>query len=71
MMDVLSLKPLLAAFVYSVLGLVVFWITFLIVDALTPFHLWRQLVEEKNVALAIVVAALALSIALIVSSAIH
>jgi uncharacterized membrane protein YjfL (UPF0719 family) len=70
-MDVLSLKPLLAAFVYSVLGLVVFWITFLIVDALTPFHLWRQLVEEKNVALAIVVAALALSIALIVSSAIH
>jgi len=70
-MDVLSLRPMLAAFVYSVLGLIVFGITFVIVDVLTPYHLWKQLVEEKNVALAIVVGALALSIAMIVSSAIH
>ena len=70
-MDVLSLRSILAAFVYSVLGLVVFWITFLVVDMVTPYHLWKQLVEEKNVALAIVVGALALSIAMIVSSAIH
>jgi len=70
-MDVLSLRSILAAFVYSVLGLVVFWITFLVVDLVTPYHLWKQLVEEKNVALAIVVGALALSIAMIVSSAIH
>ena len=70
-MDVLSLRSILAAFVYSVLGLVVFWITFLVVDMVTPYHLWKQLVEEKNIALAIVVGALALSIAMIVSSAIH
>jgi len=69
--DVLSLRSILAAFVYSVLGLVVFWITFLVVDMVTPYHLWKQLVEEKNIALAIVVGALALSIAMIVSSAIH
>jgi uncharacterized membrane protein YjfL (UPF0719 family) len=70
-MDVLSLRPILAALVYSLLGLVVFGITFVVVDLLTPYHLWKQLVEEKNVALAIVVGALALSIAMIVSSAIH
>jgi len=70
-MDVLSLRSILAAFIYSVLGLGVFWITFLVVDMVTPYHLWKQLVEEKNVALAIVVGALALSIAMIVSSAIH
>jgi len=70
-MDALALSSVVAALVYSVLGLVVFWVTFLIVDALTPYQLWRQLVEEKNVALAIVVGSMALSIALIVASAIH
>ena len=70
-MDVLSLQPMLAAFVYSLLGIVVFGITFFVADLVTPYNLWKQLVEEKNVALAIVVGALALSIAMIVSSAIH
>ena len=70
-MDVLALPSLLAAFVYSLLGIVVFGIAFVVVDLLTPYNLWKQLVEEKNVALAIVVAAMALSIAIIVASAIH
>ena len=70
-MDALALRSVLAALVYSVLGIVVFGVTFKIIDTLTPYHLWRQLVEEKNVALAIVVGAMALSIALIVASAIH
>jgi hypothetical protein len=42
--------------VYSLLGIVVFGVAFVIIDLLTPCHLWKQLVEEKNVALAIVVA---------------
>ena len=70
-MDALALRSVLAALVYSVLGIVVFGVTFKIIDTLTPYHLWQQLVEEKNVALAIVVASMALSIALIVASAIH
>jgi uncharacterized membrane protein YjfL (UPF0719 family) len=70
-MDALALRSVAAALVYSVLGIVVFGVAFKIVDTLTPYHLWRQLVEEKNVALAIVVGAMALSIALIVASAIH
>jgi putative membrane protein len=70
-MDALALRSVLAALVYSVLGIVVFGVAFKIIDTLTPYHLWRQLVEEKNVALAIVVASMALSIALIVASAIH
>jgi putative membrane protein len=70
-MDALALRSVLAALVYSVLGIVVFGVAFKVIDTLTPYHLWRQLVEEKNVALAIVVASMALSIALIVASAIH
>ena len=70
-MDVLGLKAVTAALVYSLLGIIVFGVTFKVIDALTPYHLWKQLVEEKNVALAIVVGAMALSIAWIVAAAIH
>ena len=69
-MDALALRSVMAALVYSVLGIVVFAVAFVVLDKLTPYHLWRQLVEEKNVALAIVVGSMALSIALIVSAAI-
>jgi putative membrane protein len=69
-MDALALRSVMAALVYSVLGIVVFGVTFVVIDALTPYHLWRQLVEEKNVALAIVVGSMALSIAVIVAAAI-
>jgi len=69
-MDALALRPVIAAVVYSVLGIVVFGVAFKVVDALTPYHLWHQLVEEKNVALAIVVASMALSIAVIIAASI-
>ena len=38
---------------------------------LTPYQLWNQIIEEKNVALAIVVGSIAIAIGLIVAAAIH
>ena len=57
--------------VYTVVGVAIFWIAFLIVDKITPYNLWKELVEEKNVALAIVVGSMCLGIAIIVGAAIH
>ena len=57
--------------VYSALGVVVFWFSFLILDKFTPYHLWNEIVEKKNQPLATVVAAMCLGIAIIVASAIH
>ena len=57
--------------VYTILGVVIFWLSFVIVDKITPYNLWKELVEEKNVALAIVVGAMCLGIAIIVGAAIH
>jgi len=56
---------------YSILGIAVFWISFLVIDKFTPYHLWNELVEKKNQPLAIVIAAMCLGIAIIVASAIH
>jgi uncharacterized membrane protein YjfL (UPF0719 family) len=57
--------------VFSLLGIVVFWVCFVIIDKLTPYDLWREIVEEHNISLAIVVAAMCLGIAIIVAAAIH
>ncbi|WP_124949883.1 DUF350 domain-containing protein [Sulfuriferula thiophila] len=70
-MDLLNPQYLLNSLVYSILGIAVFWIAFVIIDKLTPYDLWRELVEERNTALAIVIAAMCLGLALIIASAIH
>ncbi len=56
---------------FALIGVVLFWLCFVIVDKITPYDLWREIVEKQNLALAIVVAAMCLSIGLIVSAAIH
>ncbi len=67
------LKPevLVSSLVYSLLGVIVFWISFVIIDKITPYDLWKQLVEERNIALAIVVGAMCLGVAIVVAAAIH
>lgn len=57
--------------VYALIGVLVFWISFLVIDKLTPYDLWAEIVEKKNLALAIVVGAMCLGIAIIVAAAIH
>jgi putative membrane protein len=61
----------IGSIVYALVGVLVFLICFIVVDKLTPYRLWDQIVEEKNIALAIVVGAIAIAIGLIVAAAIH
>jgi hypothetical protein len=41
------------------------------VDKISPYKLWEEIVEHRNLALAIVVAAKGIAIGLIVAAAIH
>ncbi len=67
------LKPaiVLGSILYAVIGVVVLWLSFLIIDKLTPYNLWDEIVGKKNMALAIVVGAMFIAIGLIVAAAIH
>ena len=56
---------------YAFLGVILFVALFVIIDRVTPYHLWRELVEKQNTALAIVVGFTALGICVIVAAAIH
>ena len=68
-MEFFSPKILFNSLVYSILGVIVFWVSFVIVDKFTPYDLWGEIVEKKNQPLATVVAAMCLGIALIVAAA--
>jgi len=67
------LKPaaLIGSLVYSLLGVVFVVLAFIIIDKLTPYDLWKELIEERNQPLATVVAAMCIAIAIIVASAMH
>lgn len=73
MMGIEWLKPgaFFGSLLYALLGVAVFWISFVVVDKLTPYKLWEEIVEKQNVALAIVVGAMCIAIGLIVSAAVH
>jgi uncharacterized membrane protein YjfL (UPF0719 family) len=67
------LKPgvFIGSILYALIGVIVFWLCFVIIDKLTPYKLWEELVEKQNVALAIVVGAMCLGISIIVAAAVH
>jgi len=56
---------------FALIGVLVFWISFFIIDKITPYDLWGEIVKKQNVALAIVVGAMCIAIGLIVAAAIH
>lgn len=56
---------------FALLGVAIFVVAFLFIDKITPYNLWREVVEKQNTALAIVVGFTALGICIIVAAAIH
>lgn len=70
-MEMIKLEWVLNSLVFSLLGVVVFWVCFIIIDWITPYDLWGEIVEKKNQALATIVAAMCLGIAIIIAAAVH
>lgn len=67
----LSGSLLLATIVYAGLGLFIFVVGFIIWDRLTPVHLWREICEKQNNAIAILAGSVAIALSIIIAAAIH
>lgn len=65
------LTNLLAAAVFAVLGIAVFALSFIVLDRMTPYSLWREIVERQNTALAILIGLVSLGLGVIIAAAIH
>lgn len=62
---------IVSTLVFSVIGLVVFAVAFWVVGKLTPFSIRKEIEEDHNVALGIIIASIIIGIGLIVSAAVH
>jgi putative membrane protein len=70
-MESMHLKYLTSSIVYSLVGIVILLICFIIIEKVSPQKLWMEIIEKQNMALAIMAAAFMIAIAIIISSAIH
>lgn len=62
---------LLNALIYAALGILIFVTAFALIDKLTPYHLWKEIVEDHNTALAILIGAMSIGMCVIIAAAIH
>lgn len=70
-MEYLKPAALVGTLVYSVIGVVIMFLAFVIIDKLTPYDLWKELCENRNQPIATLAAAIFIGIAIIIAAAIH
>jgi uncharacterized membrane protein YjfL (UPF0719 family) len=63
--------PVLNALIFAVLGILLFVVALALVAKLAPFHVWKEIIDERNVAAAILAGAVALGLCWIIASAMH
>ena len=63
-------NDILAVVIYSLLGIVILAGALWVVDRLTPGTLWKELIEEHNTALAILMGAVVIAFGIVISAAI-
>jgi len=65
------LSNVVAAVVFALIGIVLFILAFMLFDKLTPGSLWKELLDDQNTALGILMAGIAIALAIILAAAIH
>lgn len=71
-MDFINPQYLINSLVYSILGIIVLTLAFIVMDKITPsVNLWKEICEKQNLAVAVVIAAVFLGIAIIIAASIH
>jgi hypothetical protein len=69
--NLIPLGNVVAALAYALIGILIFILSFVIIDKATPYHLWKEIVQEHNMALAILIGAMSIGICIIIAAAIH
>lgn len=67
----IQMNSVVNAIVYAAIGIVIFAGAFLVLDKVTPYNLWKEIVQEHNLALAILLGAMSLGLCVIIAAAVH
>ncbi|MFN8315903.1 MAG: DUF350 domain-containing protein [Chitinophagales bacterium] len=71
MENIINITNLTNSVLFSFVGITILVVSFLLIEWVTPQNIYKEVVENKNVAVAIVAGAFILAIAFIVGAAIH
>jgi len=71
MLTTAALHTFLVTLAYTLFGLIVFGLAFWIITKLVPFSMRKEIEDDQNTALAIVIGAVILGLAIIIASTIH
>ena len=63
-------KTLVESVVYSLIGIMMFAASFLIIKLVTPFSIRKEIEEDQNTALAIMIGSVILGLAIVIAAAI-
>jgi putative membrane protein len=66
-----TLQQIAASAIFGVFGIVLFALAIKIIVKVTPFSVRKEIEEDQNVALAVLLGAILLGLAIIVAAAIH
>ena len=63
-------RPLVDSIVYSIVGTVVLGLSFYVIEKLLPFSMRKEIAEDQNVSLGIILGAFVIGLSLIIAAAI-
>ena len=66
-----ALHTFLVTLAYTVFGIIVFGVAFWLITKLVPFSIRKEIEDDQNTALAILIGAVLLGLAIIIASTIH
>lgn len=65
------LSVLVTTVIFTVFGLVVFGLAYMIIVKLSPFSIRKEIEDDQNTALAIIIGSVIIGVALIIAAAVH
>ena len=70
MLDGIVLSEFISMLFYSFIGMVLLWIAYKVIDILTPFPIIKEIEEDQNTSLAVLIGSVFLSMSIIIAAVI-
>jgi putative membrane protein len=70
-MSYLNVSSILGSVVYSVIGVVIFLAAYKLMESFLPFNVNKELAEDQNTAVGVLVGSVMIGLAIIIAAAIH
>ena len=65
------INALISSVLFSLVGIVVFAIAFFVIAKITPFSIRKEIEEDQNTSLGILIGSIIIGLSMIISAAIH